>query len=102
MGEDRDLPTGQTPQSETSHRRFSVISPVSPSRRCSQLRNKQVGEDPGADWGEHLLGDTWLREYSEQDHNPGYELMKRTAEAVIKRLQSARKYLVELQTESRT
>ena len=45
---------------------------------------------------------TWLREYSEQDHNLGYELMKRTAEVVIKRLQAARKYLVELRTEGRT
>jgi len=44
---------------------------------------------------------TWLREYSEQDHNLGYELMKRMAEVVIKRLQSARKYLVELRTEGR-
>ena len=44
---------------------------------------------------------TWLREYSEQDHNLGFELMKRTAEVVIKRLQAARKYLVELQTEGR-
>ena len=44
----------------------------------------------------------WLREYSEQDHNLGYELIKRMAEVVIKRLQSARKYLVELRTEGRT
>src|SRR5436190_3840334 len=44
---------------------------------------------------------TWLREYGEQDYNLGYELMKRTAEVVIKRLQSARKYLVELRTEGR-
>jgi len=45
---------------------------------------------------------TWLREYGEQDHNLGYELMKRTAEVVIKRLQAARKYLLELRTEGRT
>ncbi len=45
---------------------------------------------------------TWLREYGEQDHHLGYQLMKRTAEVVIKRLQAARKYLVELRTEGRT
>ena len=45
---------------------------------------------------------TWLREFGEQDHNLGYQLMKRTAEVVIKRLQAARKYLLELRTEGRT
>ncbi len=29
---------------------------------------------------------TWLREYSNQDHDLGYELMKRMAEVVIRRL----------------
>jgi len=45
---------------------------------------------------------TCLREQCEQDPAFGYELMKRTAEVVIKRLQAARKYLVELRTEGRT
>ena len=44
---------------------------------------------------------TWLREYSAQDHNLGYELMKRMAEVVIRRLQAARKYLVDLRIEGR-
>ena len=44
---------------------------------------------------------TRLREQCEQDPVFGYELMKRTAEVVIKRLQAARKYLVELRTENR-
>jgi CRP/FNR family cyclic AMP-dependent transcriptional regulator len=45
---------------------------------------------------------TRLREQCEQDHEFGYEVMKRTAEVVIKRLQAARKYLVELRIEGRT
>ena len=45
---------------------------------------------------------TRLREQCEQDPGFGYEVMKRTAEVVIKRLQAARKYLVELRTEGRT
>jgi len=44
---------------------------------------------------------TRLREQCEQDPAFGYELMKRTSEVVIKRLQAARKYLVELRTEGR-
>jgi CRP-like cAMP-binding protein len=38
---------------------------------------------------------TRLREYAEQDHSFGYELMKRTAELVIVRLQAERKRLLE-------
>jgi CRP-like cAMP-binding protein len=45
---------------------------------------------------------TRLREMCEQDPEFGYGVMKRTAEVVIKRLQAARKYLVELRTEGRT
>ena len=45
---------------------------------------------------------TRLREQCEQDPALGYDVMKRTAEVVIKRLQAARKYLVELLTEGRT
>jgi CRP/FNR family cyclic AMP-dependent transcriptional regulator len=37
---------------------------------------------------------TRLREQCEQDHDLGYELMKRTAEVVIKRLQSTRRQLL--------
>jgi len=44
---------------------------------------------------------TRLREQCEQDPAFGYELMKRTSEVVIKRLQAARKYLVEVRTEGR-
>jgi len=45
---------------------------------------------------------TRLREQCEQDPAFGYDVMKRTAEVVVKRLQAARKYLVELRTEGRT
>jgi CRP/FNR family transcriptional regulator, cyclic AMP receptor protein len=38
---------------------------------------------------------TWLREYSEQDHDLGYELMKRMAEVVIRRLQATRQQLLD-------
>lgn len=38
---------------------------------------------------------THLRERCEQDHDLGYQLMKRTAEVVIKRLQSTRRKLLE-------
>jgi len=44
---------------------------------------------------------TRLREQCEQDPAFGYDLMKRTSEVVIKRLQAARRYLVELRTEGR-
>jgi len=37
---------------------------------------------------------TWLREYGDQDHNLGYELMKRMAEVVIRRLQATRQQLL--------
>ena len=37
----------------------------------------------------------WLREYCEQDHDLGYELMKRMAEVVIRRLQSTRQQLLD-------
>jgi CRP/FNR family cyclic AMP-dependent transcriptional regulator len=39
---------------------------------------------------------TLLRQRCEEDHHLGYELMKRVAEVVIKRLQAARKYLIEI------
>jgi len=45
---------------------------------------------------------TRLREQCEEDAGFGYDVMKRTVEVVIKRLQAARKYLVELRTEGRT
>jgi CRP-like cAMP-binding protein len=45
---------------------------------------------------------TRLRGQCEQDPALGYDMMKRTAEVVIKRLQAARKYLAELRTEGRT
>ena len=38
---------------------------------------------------------TRLREQCEQDHDLGYELMKRMSEVVIKRLQATRKMLLE-------
>ena len=38
---------------------------------------------------------TWLREYCEQDHDLGYELMKRMAEVVIRRLQATRQQLLD-------
>src|SRR6266700_4178095 len=38
---------------------------------------------------------TPLRQRCEEDHHLGYELMKRVAEVVIKRLQAARKRLIE-------
>jgi CRP/FNR family transcriptional regulator, cyclic AMP receptor protein len=38
---------------------------------------------------------TWLREYCEQDHDLGYELMKRMAEVVIRRLQATREQLLD-------
>ena len=44
--------------------------------------------------GGHLLSS------AEQDHEFGFELMKRVAQVVIKRLQTARKQLLDLQTES--
>lgn len=34
---------------------------------------------------------TWLREYAEQDHDLGYELMQRMAAVVIQRLQATRR-----------
>jgi len=37
---------------------------------------------------------TWLREYSNQDHDLGYELMKRMTEVVIRRLQATRQQLL--------
>lgn len=40
---------------------------------------------------------TRLREYCEADHSFGYELMKRTAEVVISRLQAERKRLLEFE-----
>ncbi len=39
---------------------------------------------------------TPLRQRCEEDHHLGYELMKRVAEVVIKRLQGARKHLIEI------
>jgi CRP/FNR family cyclic AMP-dependent transcriptional regulator len=39
---------------------------------------------------------TRLREQCEEDHDLGYQLMNRMAAVVIKRLQAARRYLVEL------
>ena len=44
--------------------------------------------------GGHLLSS------AERDHEFGYELMKRVAQVVIKRLQSARKQLLDLQIQS--
>ena len=44
--------------------------------------------------GGHLLSS------ADRDHEFGYELMKRIAQVVIKRLQSARKQLLDLQTAS--
>jgi len=44
--------------------------------------------------GGHLLSS------ADRDHEFGYELMKRVAQVVIKRLQSARKQLLDLQTAS--
>ena len=38
---------------------------------------------------------TWLREYCEQDHDLGYELMKRMADVVIRRLQATRQRLLD-------
>jgi CRP/FNR family cyclic AMP-dependent transcriptional regulator len=38
---------------------------------------------------------TWLRERCEQDHQFGYELIKRMAEVVIQRLQATRRQLLE-------
>ncbi len=38
---------------------------------------------------------TWLREYCEQDHDLGYELMKRMAAVVIRRLQATRQQLLD-------
>jgi len=38
---------------------------------------------------------TWLREYCEQDHDLGYELMKRMSEVVIRRLQATRQRLLD-------
>lgn len=38
---------------------------------------------------------TWLREYCEQDHDLGYELMKRMAEVVIRRLQATRQQVLD-------
>ena len=43
-----------------------------------------------------FLYGTRLREWCEQDHDLGYELMNRTPEVVIKRLEAAQRYLVEL------
>jgi len=39
---------------------------------------------------------TWLRDSCERDHDFGYEMMKRMAAIIIKRLQSARKRLTQL------
>lgn len=39
---------------------------------------------------------TWLRDSCERDHEFGYEMMKRMAAIIIKRLQSARKRLAQL------
>jgi CRP-like cAMP-binding protein len=41
-----------------------------------------------------FLYGTRLREHCEQDHDIGYELMKRTAEIVIRRLQKTRQHLL--------
>lgn len=41
---------------------------------------------------------TRLREQCEQDHSFGYEMMKRTSEVVITRLQAERKRLLELES----
>ncbi len=38
---------------------------------------------------------TWLREYCDQDHDLGYELMKRMAEVVLRRLQATRQQLLD-------
>ena len=39
---------------------------------------------------------TRLREYCEQDHDLGYELMKRVAAVIVKRLQATRRQLTRL------
>ena len=44
-----------------------------------------------------FLFGTRLREQCEEDHDLGYELMKRMAAIIIERLQATRKQLVELQ-----
>ncbi len=45
---------------------------------------------------------TILREYCERDHSLGYELFKRMAPVMLKRLQRSRKQMIELQTGAET